>query len=496
MATLHPSSEMVMRSTLLLIISLGAFISEVFPQVTWQRVYGGYGISEGHGIQETVDHGFVVVGSTGSFGNGSSDVYVFKLDSLGERQWSTTLGGVSIDQGWAIRVLPSGGYILAGFTDAGPGRGFDGLVVKLDENGAQQWQRTYGTEGWDFLYDIELLVDGYAVVGGTFREGASGEQGWVMRLNEEGDVVWDDVLGNEDGTEARSVIQVGGGSLVVAGAWGMPDGSKDAFVAKYDLVGNLLWNTVIAEEGDNVCYSAVETSDGGYALGGYSTQSTRKVMMLAKVSSVGSLQWINHIDGGSGMWEGRSIREDYGGGLVLSGITTSYGAGEEDFYMARTDDFGNWISGPSFGTAQGDQCWGMALVSDGGYVMVGTTAGSGFAVGAVYVVKNAGDIIGNPLVVDFDPLAIKEVNEYSALNLFPNPAAPGEGVEMGPSMELAKGWHAELFDVKGRSVATFQGAGHDVASIRVPHVAPGDYLVRLVTTNAQKFTLRLLVQAK
>lgn len=485
-----------MHRSAVLIATLWAIVPIASAQVTWQRAYGGFGISEGHAIRETADHGFIVVGSTGSFGNGSSDIYLLKLDSMGERQWSRAMGGASIDQGWTVRVLPGGGYIIAGYTDAGPGRGFDGLVMKVDALGEPQWQRTYGTEGWDFLYDIDLLSDGYAVVGGTYREGAVGEQAWVMRISEDGDVIWEDFLGNEDGTEARSVMHVSDDSLVISGSWGLADGSRDAFVAKSDLAGNISWNTVIAEEGDNVSYSAVETIDGGYALGGFSTQPTRRVMMLAKVNSIGALQWINHVDGGTGMWEGRSIREDYGGGLVLSGITTTYGAGAEDFYMARTDSWGNWLSGPSFGTGNGDQCWGMDMVTDGGYIMVGTTQGSGINIGSVYVVKNAGGIISDPLIADFDPLTVEEAKGVRTLRLSPNPVPSGGTVQMWPFTSMSKGWRAELFDVQGRSTATFNGDGSDVVELRIPEIPTGAYLLRVITASALKYSARLVVQAE
>ena len=481
---------------ILLWIVLVLLLSEGVAQATWQRAYGGYGISEGHGVRETPDHGFIVVGCTGSFGNGSSDIYILKLDSLGERQWSRAIGGASIDQGWAVRNLPDGGYVIAGYTDAGAGRGFDGIVVKLNALGEPQWQHTYGLDGWDFLYDLEVLDDGFVVVGGTYRGGASGEQAWVMKLDDNGGVLWESILGNEDGTEARSVIHASDDSLVVAGSWGLPDGSRDAFVAKYDLAGNVLWNSQVSEVGDNVCYSVVETTDGGYALGGFSTQPTRRVMMLAKVNAGGAFQWINHIDGGTGAWEGRAIREDYGGGLVLSGITTSYGAGEEDFYMARTDALGNWQSGPNFGTAYGDQCWGMDMVSDGGYVMVGSTPGAGINVGSVYVVKNAGDVISSPLVVDFDPLGVQETSPSSALHLAPNPATPGSTVSMGPSWALIKGWHAELFDLVGNSVARFQGGGQNTVEFQMPKLAAGSYIVRVLTANAEILSARFVIKAE
>ncbi len=494
LACLHANAKMFGRVILLVALVLGW--SAGFAQVTWQRAYGGYGVSEGHGIRETSDHGFIVVGSTGSFGTGASDIYVLKLDSLGVRQWSKTFGGPSIDQGWAIRPLADGGYVLTGYSDAGAGHGFDGLVMRLDAMGEATWEYTYGTGGWDFLYDVEVLTDGFVAVGGTYRAGTAGEQAWVVRLDTEGNLLWERILGGEDATEARSVRRVAGDSLVIVGSWGLPDGSRDAFLAKFDLDGNQLWHTTLSEVGDNVGYSVAELSDGAYALGGFSTLVAGRSMLLAKVGSTGVPQWVNHIDGGTGEWEGRSIREDYSGGLVLSGITTSYGNGAEDFYMARTDALGYWVSGPSFGTAAGEQCWDMDLVSDGGYVMVGTTWGAEMNHSSVYVVKNAGGIISDPLIGEFDPLDVPGVDMAPSWLVSPNPVKPGGAVRAGPSRDFLGGWYAELLDLRGSVVARFSGQGQTSADVLVPRVQAGTYVLRFLFADGVIRSSRLVVESK
>lgn len=483
-----------MCRTIALIAVVCAWMIEVSAQVTWQRAYGGQGISEGHGIRETVDHGFIVVGSTGSFGSGASDIYVLKLDNMGALQWSKTLGGPSIDQGWAIRPLVDGGYVLAGYTDAGTGRGFDGVVMRLDGTGEPLWEQAFGTEGWDFLYDVEVLPDGFVAVGGTYRAGEAGEQAWVVRLDAEGTLLWERMLGDEDATEARSVRRVAGDSLVIAGSWGLPDGSRDAFLAKFDPDGNQLWSTLLTEAGDNAGYSVVELSDGSYALGGFSTLVAGRSMLLAKVAMTGGLQWINHIDGGTGVWEGRAVREDYGGGLVLAGMTTSYGNGAEDLYMARTDAQGYWVSGPSFGTAATEQCWDMDLVADGGYVLVGTTQGAEMNFSSVYVVKNAGGIIGDPLIEVSDPLAVPGIDAVEPWTVSPNPVVPGDCLRIGPSREFLRGWYAEVIDMRGSVVAKSSGQGQPTAHMAVPQLRGGTYVLRLLLADGGIRSMRLMVE--
>ena len=95
-------------------------------QITWRKTYGGFGIDVGHSIKQTLDGGYLALGTTGSFGLGSSDFYLVKLDADGNREWSSTYGTPSIEQGWSI-AQGVNGYALAGFT-SGIGGGYDGMV--------------------------------------------------------------------------------------------------------------------------------------------------------------------------------------------------------------------------------------------------------------------------------------------------------------------------------------------------------------------------------
>lgn len=483
----------VIPRSLLLLLAV-AVCSSVLSQTTWQGTYGSYGLDEGHGIRETSDHGFVVVGSTGSFGAGSSDVYVLKLDSVGNREWSVAIGGPTVDQGWSIRQLVDGGYIVAGFTLSGAGSSYDGLMIRLDGSGEVLWQKTHGGAGWDFFYDVEVLNDGFALAGTTQINGDS--QGWLVRTDLDGNTLWERNFGEGGDDEARCVRLTADGGLVVAGTWALADGTSDAAIIKFDDGGTQEWSATLGGDGIEVGYSVVETTDGGYAVGGYTTSfSTERAMLLAKVDGNGDFLWINQVAGGQGEWEGRSIRENYDGGLVLAGITSSYGAGGYDYYMTLTDPDGYWISGPNFGGGGNEQCWGMDLVSDGGYVLVGTTDGMGPGITAVYVVKNAGDVITDPFNVDFDPLVVREVVNQTPIILSPNPVDPDGSLELAPAEFLAKGWSAELLDLNGALVGIGQGRPGD-RLLSIPGLSPGAYILRLRTPDGQNASSKFIVQPK
>ncbi len=484
---------MTLRACIILLVVV-VLNNTARSQTTWQKTYGAFGIDEGHGIRETSDHGFIVVGSTGSFGAGSSDVYVLKLDSAGSRTWSVAIGGPSVDQGWSIRQLGDGGFIVAGFTQGDPGNGYDGLLIRLDGSGGVLWQKSIGGPGWNFFYDVEDLNDGFALAGTTQVDGNA--QGWLVRTDLSGNVLWEHDFGGDGDDEARSVRLTTDGGFVVAGTWALPDSTSDALIIKFDAAGVEEWSSTLGGEGVEVGYSIVETSDGGYVVGGSTTSfSPTRGMLLGKVDASGNFLWTNQVSGGTGDWDGRSVRENYDGGLVLAGITSSFGAGGYDYYMAQTDPDGYWISGPNFGTAGDEQCWGMDLVSDGGYILVGTTDGIGPGSSAVYVVKNAGDVITDPLVTDFDPLVVGDEVSDDRIIIFPNPVISGGTMNLAPAKILNNGWEVEILDLKGSLVGNAKGRPGD-RLMSVPTLPSGTYVLRFSTPSIRILSSPIIVQAE
>ena len=110
----------------------------------WSKVYGGKLDDFGWGATESVDGGYVITGETFSFGNGQSDIYIFKIDSVGNKIWSNTFGGLSEDVGYSIVNSDDGGYIIASQTRSYGKGGNDGMIVKFDSLGTKKWNRVYG----------------------------------------------------------------------------------------------------------------------------------------------------------------------------------------------------------------------------------------------------------------------------------------------------------------------------------------------------------------
>ena len=110
----------------------------------WAKTFGGRNHDEAYSIQQTSDGGYIVAGFTGSFGAGSDDLLIIKLDSEGNLSWAKTFGGRNHDEAYSIQQTSDGGYIVAGFTGSFGAGSDDLLIIKLDSEGNLSWAKTFG----------------------------------------------------------------------------------------------------------------------------------------------------------------------------------------------------------------------------------------------------------------------------------------------------------------------------------------------------------------
>ncbi|MFW6119988.1 MAG: hypothetical protein ACOC80_03690 [Petrotogales bacterium] len=150
---------------------------------TWTKSFGGTNTDIGQSVQQTTDGGYTVTGWTDSIGAGLTDVYLIKTDSSGVATWTKTFGGTNYDDGRSVWQTSEGGYIVAGST-LSFGAGFsDVYLIKTDATGNEQWNETFGGGQNDYGYCAQETADGgYIIAGDTSSYGAGSSDVWLIKI--------------------------------------------------------------------------------------------------------------------------------------------------------------------------------------------------------------------------------------------------------------------------------------------------------------------------
>jgi hypothetical protein len=357
---------------------------------TFAKTIGRSVTDYAYSIVQSSDGGYAVAGWNKSFGAGGADIYVVKLDSGGNVQWTKAIGGSSQDEAYSIVQSSDGGYAVAGSTWSFGAGGWDIYVVKLDSGGNVQWTKAIGGSSEDEARSIIQSSDGgYVVAGWTSSFGAGGADFYVVKLDSGGNVQWTKAIGGSSEDEARSIIQSSDGGYVVAG-WtsSFGAGSADIYLVKLDSGGNVQWTKTIGGSSTDVAYSIVQSSDGGYVVAGWTSSfgAGGWDIYVVKLDSGGNVQWTKAI-GGSSDDLASSIIQSSDGGYIVAGVTGSFGAGSADIYLVKLDSGGNVQWTKTIGGSSEDLAWSIVQSSDGGYAVAGYT--SSFVAGGadIYVVK-------------------------------------------------------------------------------------------------------------
>jgi len=261
---------------------------------SFAKSYGGTDFDRAYSVQQTSDGGYVVAGETYSlysFGASYNDIFLIKTDAKGNVQWAKTYGGIYWDYVYSVRQTSDGGYIVAGGT-ASFGAGGDILLIKTDANGNIQWAKTYGGTDYDWAYSVQQTSDGgYIVAGHTTSFGAGYYDIFLIKTDANGNIIWAKTYGGTDYDWAYSVRQTSDGGYIVAGyTASFGAGYYDIFLIKTDANGNIIWAKTYGGTDYDWAYSVQQTSDGGY---------------------------------------------------IVAGYTASFGAGESDIFLIKTDANGN-----------------------------------------------------------------------------------------------------------------------------------------------------------
>jgi hypothetical protein len=248
--------------------------------LSWSKTYGGSSLDIPLSVMQTSDNGYIMAGYSTSFGILINNIYVVKTDANGNLLWSKTFGGNSYDKSWSVYQINDGGYIIAGSTSS------FGLyytycnLIRIDGSGNLLWSKAYkAPDSLNFGQTIGLSVR-QTLDGGLIIAGGGAYQlnnGWLekcllIKTDVDGNVAWSKAYGGSYVESFITVKQTFDGGYIMGGQSLLsfdPGSHWDYYLLKTDGNGKVSWGNVYSgPPNDSQGWSVGQTSDGGYVMTG------------------------------------------------------------------------------------------------------------------------------------------------------------------------------------------------------------------------------------
>jgi len=482
------------KSSLLAIPFIAGLIAFIIPQSTladepdtlWTKTYGGSDKDRGYSVQQTSDGGYIIAGYTESYGVGRCDVWLIKTDSEGNKEWDKTFGGSDWDWGLSVQQTSDGGYIIVGGTESYGAGSTDVWLIKTDSEGNKEWDKTFGGSYEDWGESVQQTSDGgYIITGGTESYAAGYSDVWLIKTDSEGNKEWDKTFSGAYAGWGLSVQQTSDGGYIIAGWIYSGDADFDVWLIKTDSEGNKEWDKTFGGSSGDWSHSVQQTSDGGYIIAGKTASygAGGGDIWLIKTDSEGNKEW-DKIFRESSYDVGYSVQQTSDGGYIITGGTESYGAGWEDVWLIKADSEGNKEWDKIFGGSLGDCGYSVQQTSDGGYIIAGETYSYGAGWEDVYLIR---------LTSEAAIITLTSPHNFQLL-CYPIPAKQSMTIKFSLPQESFT--TLKLYNVSGRLIKTlFSGkrpAGTYQIDWNTKELPSGIYFLRL-ETEKQSLTRRIVI---
>lgn len=364
---------------------------KVKPTEEFQKTFGGKDDDDAYGIIQTPDNGYMTVGTTASFGSGKSDVYVNKLDSTGNLEWSKAYGGLEDDYGRAIVHSGDGNVFVMGYTSSFDAEFKQIYVLKLNYEGNVLWSKTFGLDRSDYGTSMASTSDGGVVILGETINDINGPKNsdiLLIKLTKDGTIEWSKIYGGKSTDYGYSVSQTSDGGFIVGGETNsFGAGEWDCYLLKLDKDGKLEWSKTYGESKTDYGRVARQTSDGGYLMVGntFNFGGADLDIMVVKTDAKGDIQWAKMYGGEKTEYVlNVDIKDKH---VLLSGYTNSFGISVEDAFLLCMDENGKVSWGKTYGGVFDDHAISATITNNGGVIFSGRTASFGVRKGDAFVVR-------------------------------------------------------------------------------------------------------------
>jgi putative Ig domain-containing protein len=362
---------------------------------TWSRTYSEPNKFTGaYTVGPTSDGGFFAAGVSYTSSNdpSSSDIILMKVDASGDVQWRKTYGGNDKDITYATIQTSDGGFLIAGSTNSF-GAGIDDFwLLKLDSSGDFQWQKTYGSSQSETAYSVAQTPDGGYVVCGTSAFLGGSAHFFVLKVDSSGDYEWQRILGNfSSGEFSPTLTLTSDGGYILAGS--SPAAGWQTVLIKLNSNGNPQWQKFYQPGGVAVAGQRIviqEATGGGYVILTQTWINSNFGLGFFKVNSSGDLQWLKVFELNQ-FTNIRDFDQTSDGGFILVGSCNDAGAGTIGAWVLKLNSSGNVQWEKTYDTPGYDEIHSIQQLSDDGFIAGGMNKASGASFGNLWMLKMESD---------------------------------------------------------------------------------------------------------
>ncbi len=303
-----------------------------------RRTFGGSGLEGASSVVETSDDGYAIAGQKKLGFSRGNKAWLIRTDVVGKRVSDRTFSGGQFAVANSLVRAPDGGLALTGRSRL-PGTGSDAWLIRTDGDGRVLFRETFGGSDRNGAFsDIEVWRGGFALAGWKRPSDSASTDAWLVRTDRNGIRRLSDTFGGQGLDRVESVAETSDRGVVMAGrteSFGTGN-SSDVWLVKTDKEGNEVFNRTFGGEGFDRAFSVVETSDGGYAVAGETESfgSGNRDAWLIKTNEEGDEEF-SMAFGGADRDTAKSVTETSDGGLALAGSTESFGSGNRDAWLIK-----------------------------------------------------------------------------------------------------------------------------------------------------------------
>jgi hypothetical protein len=380
---------------LFILFFANVYLNAQAPRKFYTR-FGGYGHDIGYSVIQTLNGHYAVTGSTGSFGNGNSDVYLAFVDSMGWVRWEKSYGGFNNDIGKSIIQLADSGFVIAGYTNSFGSGGYDMLVVRTDKTGNLIWQKTFGGLDWDFANAVKTtpLGDSLIIAGNTFSFGYGKSDAYIVKTDLNGIFQWQKTYGGAEDDEFKSFVTTYNNQYAFSGTTkSMGDVKGDCWLFKTGFNGDSILSVKYGNNKKQFINDIVEDPNNkNFILCGANdfdgTDSTYAYILVMSENGVfnsdNQFSYKNMIDA---QFTSVAHLKDINFVFARKQFNSSAGRKLEPMFMINTPLYDIPGGVTTYGSVDDEELYDVTRTRDKGFISVGYTKGFSSNLSDVFLVK-------------------------------------------------------------------------------------------------------------